>query len=186
MINPLRLEIPELMITKRLQLRCPRVGDGAVIIETVLASLKELKEWMPWASDQYDVKDAEDWCRRATARFALREEASYLIFNRETSRYMGNISAFSQGWSVPKFEVGYWLASDQVGHGYMTEAVQAVTAMTFQAYQARRIEIHTDERNQRSRRVAERAGYALEGILRNECRDRDEQLRATCIYAMTK
>jgi RimJ/RimL family protein N-acetyltransferase len=185
MIQPLRLEIPTEIITERLLLRSPRMGDGAVIIDAVRSSLAELKVWMPWATDEYSVHDAEDWCRRHAAKFILGEDASYLIFHRGTSRHMGNVSSFSKDWHVPKFEIGYWLSTGEVGRGYMTEAVIAVTKMTLGAIGARRIEIHTDARNDRSRRVAERAGYVLEGTLKNLCRDNSGQLNDECLYAVT-
>jgi RimJ/RimL family protein N-acetyltransferase len=137
---------------------------------------------MPWANDQYTVNDSEDWCRRSASKFLVRDEAGYLIFNRQTGRYMGNITSFSKNWSVPKFEIGYWLATSETGHGYMTEAVGAVTQMTFEQFGARRIEIHTDTKNHRSRRVAERAGYVLEGILKNYSRNSAGELCDDCMY----
>jgi RimJ/RimL family protein N-acetyltransferase len=185
MIQPLRLEIPAEITTERLILRCPRISDGATMIEAVRASLAELQRWLPWATDDYDVQSAEDWCRRAAAKFLTREEAPYLMFDRNTDRHVGGISCFAQGWSVPKFEIGYWLAPADSGRGLMTEAVVAVTRMAFESFQARRIEIRCDVENHRSRRVAERAGYQLEGTLRNECRTND-QLRNTCVYAVVK
>ena len=185
MIQPLRLEIPDQIITERLLLRCPRIGDGATMIGAVRASLPELRVWLPWATDDYDVQSAEDWCRRVAARFLTRDEAPYLILDRHTGRHMGGISCFAKGWSVPKFEIGFWLATSDMGRGLMTEAVNAVTRMAFDAFQARRVEIRTDATNHRSRKVAERAGYLLEGILKNECRT-NIQLCDTCIYAITR
>lgn len=172
MIQPLRLEIPSEIITDRLLLRSPRVGDSSIIFDTVRNSLPELKTWMPWANDDYDLPSAEDWCRRSASRFILREEAGYLIFPRETTRHIGTISAFNKNWDVPRFEIGYWLATSEVGHGHMTEAVRAVTQMAFDDFKARRIEIRVDAKNNRSRRVAERAGYLLEGIQINAVRKR--------------
>jgi RimJ/RimL family protein N-acetyltransferase len=186
MIQPLRLEIPAELITERLLLRCPRLGDGITMIDAVQASLPELRQWLPWATDDYNVHSAEDWCRRVAARFLTREEAPYLMFDRQTGRHVGGISCFAKGWSVPKFEIGYWLATADTGRGLMTEAVKAVTTMAFDLYQGRRIEIHCETQNHRSRKVAERAGYMLEGILRNECRTRNDQLSDTCIYAVVR
>jgi ribosomal-protein-serine acetyltransferase len=67
----------------------------------------------------------------------------------------------------------------------MTEAVRAVTKMTFNDFKARRIEIRVDAKNHRSRRVAERAGYLLEGIQINALREKDDQLHDMCMYAST-
>ena len=46
-----------------------------------------------------------------------------------------------------------------------------------------RVELVTDELNLKSRRVAERCGFTLEGTLVNERRAPDGSLRNTCIYA---
>jgi RimJ/RimL family protein N-acetyltransferase len=47
-----------------------------------------------------------------------------------------------------------------------------------------RLELRCDARNDRSRHVAERLGFALEGRLRNEARDPSGQLRDTLVYAL--
>jgi RimJ/RimL family protein N-acetyltransferase len=183
MIQPIRLDIPSEITSERLLLRVPRPGDGVVLIDAVRDSLPELKPWMPWAKDDYSVADAEDWCRRAAAKRILGEDANYFILHRQTGRFMGNITSFSKDWRVPKFEIGYWLSTREVGHGYMTEALRAVTQMTFDVFGARRIEVHTDSTNHRSRRVAERAGYELEGILKNNNRDPADRVYDNCMYA---
>jgi RimJ/RimL family protein N-acetyltransferase len=46
-----------------------------------------------------------------------------------------------------------------------------------------RVELITDEDNERSRRVAERCQFTLEAVLRNERRAPAGDLRSTCIYA---
>ena len=80
-------------------------------------------------------------------------------------------------------EIGYWIAISEVGHGYMTEAVRAVTEMAFSIMCARRVQIRADAANTRSRRVAELAGYELEGILKNYRAGRTGQLFNDCMYA---
>jgi RimJ/RimL family protein N-acetyltransferase len=46
-----------------------------------------------------------------------------------------------------------------------------------------RIEIRTDNRNQRSGRVAARCGFQLEGVLRHDSRHVDGTLRDTRVHA---
>jgi RimJ/RimL family protein N-acetyltransferase len=87
-------------------------------------------------------------------------------------------------WEVPKFEIGYWCRTRFTGHGYTTEAVRGITAFAFEALGARRVEIRCDSRNLPSARVAERAGFRLEGELRNNEIATDRGLRDTLIYAM--
>ncbi|MEA2735401.1 MAG: hypothetical protein QOE14_1852, partial [Humisphaera sp.] len=86
-------------------------------------------------------------------------------------------------WDVPMFEIGYWLRTPLCGKGYMNEAVNAITAMSFETLQAQRVEIRCDERNRSSRLVAERAGFMLEGVLRCNERAPSGEFRNTCVYA---
>ena len=58
----------------------------------------------------------------------------------------------------------------------MTEAVHIVTAYLFEHEPIGRIQILLDPRNAGSRRVAEKAGYTLEGTLRHAHFDRGEYL----------
>jgi RimJ/RimL family protein N-acetyltransferase len=88
-------------------------------------------------------------------------------------------------WSVPKFEVGFWVRTSFQGKGYVTEAAGSIVAMAFDNLGAHRVEALPDEDNDRSRRVCERIGLALEGILRNERRAPGGTLRNTCVYART-
>ena len=62
-----------------------------------------------------------------------------------------------------RFEIGCWIRASAQGQGDVSEAVQALTRMAFSELQARRVEIRMDEKTQRSRAVAERCGFELEG-----------------------
>lgn len=68
----------------------------------------------------------------------------------------------------------------------MTEAVLAVTGLAFERLQARRVEVRMDDTNERSSRVAERCGFALEGILRSDTLATSGEPRDTRVYALTR
>jgi RimJ/RimL family protein N-acetyltransferase len=70
-----------------------------------------------------------------------------------------------------------------MGQGFVTEAVNGITAFTFKHLHANRVEIRCDAQNIRSSAVAKRCGYLLEGILRHDSLDVDGQLRSTLIYS---
>lgn len=179
--DPLMLDVPHELRTTRLLLRAPQFGDGAVVCATVRASLAELKAWMPWATDGYGPNDAEQWCRRSAVKFLSREELAYLMFLDQ--EHVGNVSLFAFNWKVPSCEIGYWLGTTHYRKGLMSEAVAAVAAWAFEAIGMERIEIRTDNRNERSGRVAERCGFQLEGVLHHDSRHLDGTLRDTRVYA---
>jgi RimJ/RimL family protein N-acetyltransferase len=63
-------------------------------------------------------------------------------------------------------EIGYWLGVDYWGRGIATEAVTLVTTWAFGAHGLLRIFAQPFAENRGSRRVLEKAGYALEGTMR--------------------
>jgi RimJ/RimL family protein N-acetyltransferase len=184
--QPILLDFPDHFSTERLHLRAPRPGDGAVIYQAIQESLHTLQPWMPWANPAPRPEDSELYARRAAARFILREELNFLILRREDEVLAGATSLHSIDWSVPCFEIGYWLRASFEGLGYMTEAVGRLTAFTFEHLGAQRIEIRCDARNTRSAAVARRVGYTLDARLQREARAPDGTMRDTLVFAQLR
>jgi len=63
-------------------------------------------------------------------------------------------------------EIGYWLGEPFWGRGIATEALRAVTEYAFATFDIIRLEAGVFDWNPASARVLEKAGYALEGRLR--------------------
>jgi ribosomal-protein-alanine N-acetyltransferase len=59
--------------------------------------------------------------------------------------------------------IGYWIDRSYAGRGYTTQAVNLLTEYGFSVLALHRIEINLRPENTASRRVAEKAGYLLEG-----------------------
>ena len=64
-------------------------------------------------------------------------------------------------------EIGYLLAREARGRGAATRAVTLLTDWGFAELGLERLELRIDTENAASVRVAERAGYRLDGVLRN-------------------
>jgi RimJ/RimL family protein N-acetyltransferase len=64
------------------------------------------------------------------------------------------------------------------GRGVMTQAVQAVCRWAFEACQRERIEWYAEVGNEGSRRVAEKAGFTVEGVLRSRLVHHDGRVDA--------
>jgi ribosomal-protein-serine acetyltransferase len=184
-MEPLLIQIPEVIEAPRLVLRAPRAGEAAEINRAVHESFKELHEWMPWAKAPPTVDDTEIYSRQAQAKFILRQMFDYRIYLKDGDVFAGNMGMFNINWSIPSCEIGYWLRSSLCGKGYMTEAVVALTGMAMNVLKANRVEIRCDANNARSRGVAERAGYVLEGVLKNDSHTPAGELRSTCVFAVT-
>ena len=189
-MDPLLIDVPERIETTRLVLRCPRRGDGAIVNEAVVASFAELQPWVPWAGAVPSVAESEMQCRRQQGRFLLREDLVLLIFERDASgnegELLGSTGLHRIDWNLHRFEIGYWRKTGLGGRGIVTEAVRALSRMAFDDLEALRAEIRTDDNNVPSQKVAERAGFTLEAVLRFDSATRDGAPRSTRVYARVR
>lgn len=62
-------------------------------------------------------------------------------------------------------EVGYWIGQDHWGNGIATEALRCLSKYAFATFDLVRLQAPIFEWNRASARVAEKAGYTLEGQL---------------------
>ena len=181
----LLLNIPERIETARLILRAAKSNDGPEAFEAVVESVNELKPWMPWVHPEPKLEGSVEFHANAQARWYSREMLDFQWVDKSTQRLVGKGGFHTINWDVPKFEIGYWVRTSMAGKGYCTEAVNALVAFAKRELGAKRLEICSDPRNERSRKVAERCGFALEGILRRNMRDPYGGLRDSCMYALT-
>jgi len=185
-LDPILLDLPPSIETPRLTLRPPRAGDGPALHQALTESLPELRRFLaslPWVAAEQTPESAETFCRNGEANFVARKDLPFLAFEKRTGRLVASAGLHRTAWQTPKTEVGYWCRTSAARNGFVTEAVNALVAYAFRHIRAVRVELITDEENVASRRVAERAGFVLEGVLRHERRAPDGSLRNTCVYA---
>ncbi len=96
----------------------------------------------------------------ATAPFAI-------VASDDLARLLGSVSILRLAWEHLRGEVGYWLAPDARGAGHATRAVRLVSGWAFQSLGLERIDLLAAAGNLPSQRVAERAGFTREALLRS-------------------
>ena len=110
------------------------------------------------------------------------------VFSKITvgGKTVGNISVEKLGGLNEHCGViGYFLLPEYYGKGIMTEAAKQICAEAFEKLGVIRIEGRTFEPNMASRRVLEKAGFELEGILKNAYIKNGKVYNA-CVYGLTK
>jgi RimJ/RimL family protein N-acetyltransferase len=185
--DPVLIQVPERLDTERLVILAPRPGLGQALNAAIRESLEELKPWMPWAQSAPSVEESETVLRHQAAKFLLRSDLVYQFYARTpdgaAGRLLGGSGLHRLDWAVRRFEIGYWVRTSARGKGYVSEVVRALAAMAFEQLRARRVEIRMDALNARSRAVAERCGFELEGVLRSDALNPSGEPRDTCVYA---
>ena len=161
-------QLPEVLHTERLVIRVARPGDGAMFHAAVLASLPELVPWLGWVTPAPTLAESEASCLAAHERFLRNEDLMAFFITRDTGELVGGSGLHKADWALRQFEVGYWGCTRFAGTGLMTEGVRALARHAIEGLGANRVFLTTDERNLRSRRLAERAGFEFEGTLRED------------------
>jgi RimJ/RimL family protein N-acetyltransferase len=79
---------------------------------------------------------------------------------------LGSVALMRMDWRHDRGEAGYWLAREARGQGHATRALRLICSWGFAALGLERIDLYAATGNHASQRVAERAGFTREAILR--------------------
>lgn len=183
--RPILIAIPDTFSGPRVAARCYAEADAGALLALVNAALPALSAWLPGFARPWALDDAHSHIRHSQARWALREAFQCGLFLRETGALIGDMRLRPTDWSIPAFDIAYWLEPSAQGQGYASEAVRLATRVAFEQLGAQRVAICCEPRNTRSRGVAERLGYLYEGCLRNQARAADGGLADLLVFALT-
>lgn len=149
-----------------------RPWRDADAVEVMLA-MRELQIALWNASpDTAELAGALGWVRRR-ADWSTGQHASFAVVDPVRQTLLGSISLhrIHDG----EAEIGYWTVAAARGRGVATGAVGVVAGWAFEKLELHRIELCHAVANPASCRVAERAGFRLEGELRQSHRYGDGQ-----------
>jgi ribosomal-protein-alanine N-acetyltransferase len=151
------------LTTSRLTLR-PLRDDDASALFAIYSDPRIMRFWSspPWAS----VADAEAKISRNRAGMAAGTSLDFGIFRVADEQLLGTCDLFHLDQQCRRGEVGYGLAFDAWGQGYMQESMLALLDYGFKELQLNRIEADIDPGNQASAKLLTRMGFQLEGLLR--------------------
>ncbi|WBB81485.1 GNAT family N-acetyltransferase [Micromonospora sp. WMMD882] len=133
----------------------------------VLAALRDPQtaQWNP--STMPDLAAARTWVR-LRADWSAGDHASFAVTDPVTGALTGSVSLHRIHGD--EASIGYWTTPGARGRGVASAAVRLVTGWAFDTLGLHRIELCHAVANPASCRVAERAGYAWEGTLRESYR----------------
>lgn len=152
------------------------ISDGSIRIRlwadsdepAVIAALQdpEIPRWTR-VPENYDESDASEWTVERRRQQETGEGVHLVIVDAEGDEFLGAIGVHDVEREEGRCNIGYYLAREARGGGVMTRAVRMLSKWVFESLPVERIEIPVIVENSASRRVAERAGYAFEGVLRS-------------------
>lgn len=167
-------------------LRAWRPTDAPALADALATSHGHLRPWMDWIDRHQGLDGAVDYVRECEGRWLLREDFALAICGDDETTLLGGCGFhLRQGpWEQGAVEVGMWIRQSAAHKGTGTTALQELTSWGFARWGWRRLVWRCDGSNLASRKVAERCGYTLEGVLRQDGRNAtDDDFRDTACYA---
>jgi RimJ/RimL family protein N-acetyltransferase len=145
-------------------LRLPREADAPAIAAACCDP--EVARWIP-VPVPYRLEDARTFVASAAEAWSSGREPTFVIVDAADGTLVGMIAVHRRPDEPGKAAVGYWLAPEARGRGLATRAVRLVVRWAFGLEPGLvRMELLTLVGNEASGRVALRAGFSREGLLR--------------------
>lgn len=162
------------------KLRCWLSGDARSLCENAdnVKIYNNLRNYFPSPYTLDDARDYIAFCKQGEGR-------EHIIRAIEVDgKAVGNVGVFFKDDVYCKSaELGYWLGEEYWGNGIMSRAVEQLCDYVFENYDIARIFAEPFATNVGSRRVLEKAGFELEGILKKSV-FKNGKFVDGCIYAL--
>lgn len=156
---------PPRLETSRLILRGYEPADAEAIF--AYGSDPEVARYMAW-NQHGSIDDAKKFLDESVAPAYERGELEYAIALRGApDRLIGGIGLLWRCETHMVMELGYVLAREHWGKGYVPEAGRALIDFAFRTTQVERIYAPIFTENVKSWRAATKMGLRLEGVLRS-------------------
>lgn len=154
---------PPTLRTRRLVLRRLEERDEEALF-AIFSNPEVMRYWnrLPYT----DRAEARDLVARAREGAADGSFYQWGITRAEDDIVIGTGTLFQIDLTHRRAEIGYALARDAWGHGYMNEALTALVEHAFETLGLHRLEADADPRNGASVRALERLGFRREGTMR--------------------
>ena len=160
------------------------LSDGVILlrlkaesdIPAIVAACQdpEIPRWTQ-VPDGYTEANAREWFALQDRRREDGSELHLIIADARDSRLVGSIGLAGIDWEDRRGSIGYWVAKETRRQGAATRSVTLLAAWAFEELGFGRVEVKTEPANVASHRVAERAGFTREGLLRSHALIKDRR-----------
>ena len=156
----------------------PPLTDGAILlrppgednVEAITAACQddEIQRWTP-VPRNYTQADAHEFVRDAAERWATDAGAPFAVLDAADGHFLGLVGVRVINLHIERSigQIGYWVAREARGRGVASQGLVLVSRWAFNGMGLARLQLVTEPENIPSQRVAERAGFQREGVLRS-------------------
>ena len=139
------------------------VGPEDVPAVTAACQDPEIPRWTT-VPTPYSEDDAQDWVDASAEEHAEGLGVNLVVLDAASGELLGAIGLMEHAPAIPR--VGYWVKREARGRGAASRALTLVSRWALDELGLPRLELITHPDNVASQRVAEKAGFVREGVMR--------------------
>lgn len=174
---------PPTLVTERLLLRELRLDDARAV--AVRAGDRRVARYLIQVPSPYPVSLAARWLAGRIAWWTQNRGVTLAITRREAPHLLMGSVSLRRFARDRRAELGYWLGAAEWGHGFATEAADALIGFGFRELGLERIYAQVLADNAASCRVLEKLGMLVEGTRRRHVR-KGRKLYDVVMYGMLR
>jgi len=174
------------LTTDRLFLRAYKLSDAPKLYKLIHNNNHHFKQYFPMMLKLDNLEKCTKFIEEQIEGIEEKSKLAYGIYDLSTNTYIGHIFLKDIDWIIPKGQIGYFIDKDWQGSGLVTEALQAFSQHCFDIWDLKKLYLRTALGNIGSQRVALKAGFELEGILRSDFKTAEGKLIDVHYYGKVK
>ncbi|MEY8749297.1 GNAT family N-acetyltransferase [Alkalicoccobacillus gibsonii] len=168
--------------TERLILRKVTSSDAQDMYE--YCSIPEVAMYVPWETHQ-TIEDSEQFIQFILNQYEAGKLAPWAIEHKETGKMIGTFDFVTWYSQHARAEIGFVLSEKYWGTGIILEAARKVIQYGFTEMNLNIIKASCMKENAQSKRVLEKLGMKLDGVLLDEYMIKGT-FRDMAIYSLKK
>lgn len=151
-------------VGRELELRQYVKEDANALFDLINRSRAHLAPWLSWVNHTTKLEHSVQFIDDSYYQAEVQEGIALGIF--QGNLLIGGIGLHQWNHKLNSAQVGYWIGQPYEGKGVMLKCLIAFTGFLFQQVGLNKVELHYAALNVRSGKLAERAGFKMEGIIR--------------------
>ncbi|MCP2502725.1 MAG: GNAT family N-acetyltransferase [Candidatus Thalassarchaeaceae archaeon] len=156
---------PEIIVDDNLSIVAPTFEDASELFQLVDGNREYLREWLPWLDSNLSIVDEINFIEISIKDRLQGSSGVWLI--RENGNLVGNISINWVDWDNRSCGLGYWISRDKSGNGIVTRCCESLINNLIFNNKIHRFVIEAGINNIASRKIAEKLGMRLEGVIKD-------------------
>jgi RimJ/RimL family protein N-acetyltransferase len=169
--------------TQRVLLRLVTPQD----YEAFLPLTKDKDIWTYFSKDLSDEQELKDWMQKLFEERKEELRMPFTVIDKHSNEICGSTSFLNISFFDRRLEIGStWLGTSFIGTGVNRQAKFALLSFAFEVMKMERVEIKTDNLNERSKAALLKVGMKPEGVLRSHMVVHGNRRRDTLYFSILR